>query len=173
MDQALTIRRADLADLSAVNRLLSRSYTRLLSADYAPSTMVMAIPIVRRTVPTLVASGRYVVAMDGTGHVKAAGGWSFAAPGAAEAPGWPEAAYVRHVATDPDFVRQGLARAIMAAVMQDAAGFGLRGLDCLSTWTAVPFYTALGFRVLYPTEVSLGPGIVFPVVRMLTDLPPT
>jgi GNAT superfamily N-acetyltransferase len=74
------------------------------------------------------------------------------------------------VATDPDAVRQGIGRALMTRVQQDARAAGLSWLDCLSTRTAVPFYAALGFRPLYPTEVPLAPGIAFPVVRMIGDL---
>jgi N-acetylglutamate synthase-like GNAT family acetyltransferase len=78
---------------------------------------------------------------------------------------------VRHVATDPDVVRQGIGRRLMQHVMEDAARAGVRRMECLSTRTAVPFYTALGFRAVGPTDVPLQPGIVFPAVRMIADLP--
>ncbi len=42
----------------------------------------------------------------------------------------------------------------------------------LSTRTAVPFYEALGFRVLHEAEVGLRPGIVFPAVRMMRQILP-
>jgi hypothetical protein len=54
--------------------------------------------------------------------------------------------------------------------MQDAQGAGMQWLNCLSTRTAVPFYAALGFRPLHEAEVTLAPGIVFPVLRMMADL---
>ncbi len=169
MGQTLTLRRAGPADLAAVDRLLSRSYPKLLAADYPPSTMVLAVPIIARARPELLASGRYFVAVDAAGRVLAAGGWSPAAPvGGSQR----DTGHVRHVATDPDVARRGVGRALMGLVMQDAAAAGLQWLDCLSTRTAVPFYRALGFRVLYPTEVPLGPGIVFPAVRMLAELAP-
>ncbi|MGL4238887.1 GNAT family N-acetyltransferase [Tabrizicola sp.] len=170
MDQTLTLRRAGLEDLAAVDRLLARSYPKLLAADYPPSTMVLAVPIIARAQPRLLASGRYFVAVDAAGRVLAAGGWSLATPGGGQGAVRPDTGHVRHVATDPDVTRKGIGRELMAAVMQDAAKAGLQWLDCLSTRTAVPFYAALGFRVLYPTEVPLGPGIVFPAVRMLAEL---
>jgi hypothetical protein len=46
----------------------------------------------------------------------------------------------------------------------------VRWLDCLSTRTAVPFYLALGFQSMHPQDLALGPGISFPVMRMLMDL---
>ncbi len=168
MERTLTLRRASPADLAAVDRLLSRSYPRLLAADYPPSMMVLAVPIIARARPELLASRRYFLAMDTAGRVLAAGGWSVAAPGAAA--GTQDTGQVRHVATDPEVARQGIGRALMTAVMQDAAAAGMQWLDCLSTRTAVPFYAALGFRVLYPTEVPFGPGIAFPAVRMLAEL---
>ncbi len=163
-----TLRRASIADLSAVDRLLGRSYPRLLAADYPPSALVLAVPRFARAQPELLASGRYFVAEDGRGRVLAAGGWSWRSPAggsAAEASG-----HVRHVATDPDAARQGMGRRVMERVIEDARAAGVARLDCLSTRTAVPFYRALGFRALHPQELPLGAGIGFPVMRMALDL---
>jgi GNAT superfamily N-acetyltransferase len=168
MQPTVTIRRARPGDLAAVDRLLARSYPRLLAADYPPSVMVLAVPIIARARPELLASGRYLVALDAAGTVVAAGGWSIAPPVGGAALGY--LGHVRHVATDPDVVRQGIGRRLMHEVMADAAQAGVRRMDCLSTRTAVPFYAALGFRVLGETEVPLRPGISFPAVRMLADL---
>ena len=75
------------------------------------------------------------------------------------------------MATDPDVTRQGIGRKLMREAVADASRAGVLRLECLSTRTAVPFYMALGFRVVGPTEVPLQPGIVFPAVRMIADLP--
>ncbi len=165
--QTVTLRRSTPGDLDAVDRLLSRSYPQLLAADYPPSTLVLAVPRIVRARPELLASGTYFLAEDASGHVLAAGGWT---PGAPSGHNAPDTGHVRHVATDPSALRQGVGRALMAHVMQDAREAGVLWLDCLSTRTAVPFYTALGFRTLFPTEVQLAPGISFPVVRMMADL---
>lgn len=146
---------------------MSRSYPRLLAADYPPSTLVLAIPRIARARPELLASGTYFLAEDAAGHLLAAGGWTPEAPTGASAR---DTGHVRHVATDPDALRQGVGRALMARVMQDAREAGMLWLDCLSTRTAVPFYTAMGFRTLFPIEVQLAPGISFPAVRMMADL---
>ncbi|MBA3910172.1 MAG: GNAT family N-acetyltransferase [Rhodobacter sp.] len=163
----LTLRRAVPEDLSAVDRLLSRSYPRLLAADYPPSTLVLAVPRIARARPELLASGTYFLAEGADGALLAAGGWTHATPSGGTVA---DTGHVRHVATDPDVVRGGIGRALMAKVMQDAHAEGMLWLDCLSTRTAVPFYTAMGFRVLFPIEVQLAPGISFPVVRMMADL---
>jgi GNAT superfamily N-acetyltransferase len=164
----VTIRRASPSDLSAVDALLARSYPRLLAADYPPSTLILAIPRIARARPELLASGRYFLAEDPEGRLLAAGGWSRGAPSGADGDG--VTGHVRHVATDPAVVRQGVGRALMSTVMQDARAAGMAWLDCLSTRTAVPFYTALGFRPLHHIDITLAPGIVFPAVRMMADL---
>ena len=158
MTQALTLRHATLADLAAVDDLLGRCYPRLLAKDYPPSIMVMAVPLLTRARPELLASGRYHLAVDESGRVVGAGGWS------GRGQGW---AQVRHVATDPGHLRRGIGRRLMQRVLTEAAGQGVTQIECLSTLTAVPFYTALGFAVLGPVEIGLRPGITFPAVRML------
>jgi GNAT superfamily N-acetyltransferase len=168
MASTISLRRASLADLAAVDRLLSRSYPRLLAADYPPSTLVLAVPRISRARPELLGSGRYFLAEDSVGNVLAAGGWSGRVrTGGVESD---DTGQVRHVATDPDVLRQGIGRRLMGLVMQDARTSGVVWLDCLSTRTAVPFYSALGFRPLAETEITLAPGIVFPAIRMMADL---
>jgi GNAT superfamily N-acetyltransferase len=168
MPSTISLRRASPADLSAVDRLLSRSYPRLLARDYPPSTMVMAIPRISRARPELLASGTYFVAEDNLGQVVAAGGWTRGAPIGTVA--LEDTGHVRHVATDPSVTRRGIGRALMQTVMRDAQAAGMEWLDCLSTRTALPFYAALGFRVVVPVDVPLGPAISFPAIRMLADL---
>lgn len=168
MVPTLSLRKASPADLSAVDRLLGRSYPRLLAADYPPSVMVMAVPLISRARPELLASGRYFVAEDPDGRLLAAGGWSRSNPTGAMMQDL--SGHVRHVATDPDAVRQGVGRALMRHVMQDAWAEGVVRLDCLSTRTAVPFYRALGFRPVGAVDVPLAPAVVFPALRMIADL---
>jgi GNAT superfamily N-acetyltransferase len=164
----LTLRVAVPADLSGVDRLLGRSYPRLLAPDYPPSTLVLAVPRFARAQPALLASGRYFVAEDALGIILAAGGWSRGNPGGgplAEATG-----HIRHVATDPSVARQGVGQMLMARVIEDARAEGMRWLDCLSTTTAVPFYRKMGFVALGSAELPLGAGIGFAVMRMRLEM---
>ena len=161
MQTTLTIRRAAPADLAAVDALLAASYPRLLAADYPPSVMVTALPLIARANPRLLASGRYFLAEDDQGRLRAAGGWSARGPAPADGPG-----EIRHVVTDHRCTRRGIGRRLLTRVMADAATAGCRRLDCLATRTAVPFYTALGFTALGNVDIALRPGITFPAVRM-------
>lgn len=164
MAPALQIRPARPSDLTALDALFARSYGRLLAADYPPSVLVTAVPLLARAQPALLASGRYYVAVEAGGALLGAGGWSMAAPGGGAAAAG--LGHVRHVVTDATRTRQGIGRAIMTRTLAEAAAAGISRLDCLATRTAVPFYAALGFVALGPVEVPLAAGIVFPAVRM-------
>ncbi len=174
MPMTITIRIAQRADLAAVDTLLARSYPKLLSADYPPSVIVTALPIISRARPELLASGRYYLAFSEAGQLLGAGGWSAGAPGPSDHPVGQvpvgRVGHVRHLATDPGAVRQGVARALMQVVFTAASAAGVTQMECLSTRTAVPFYEAVGFRVLGPVEVPLRAGIVFPAVQMIRDM---
>lgn len=165
MSETLTLRRATLADIAAVDTLLQRSYGRLLAADYPPSVRVTAIPLISRANPALLRSGAYFVITDGDGRAAAAGGWSWSAPiGGRHRRG---RAHVRHLAVDPERTRLGLARRILQAILSDLTPRAPCRLEALSTLTAEPFYRALSFARIEAVEVPLRPGIVFPSVRML------
>jgi GNAT superfamily N-acetyltransferase len=167
MDHTLTLRHTTRADLAAVDALLAASYPRLLAPDYPPSILVMALPIIARARPELLTSGRYFVVLDGA-QVVGAGGWSSHAP---QGPSATATAHVRHVVTDHRQQRRGIGRALMLRVLADARGAGMTRMECLSTRTAVAFYTAMGLVRVADVLVPLRPGIDFPAVQMEMMLP--
>lgn len=155
----ITIRKSRPADLAAADALYAESYPVLLRDDYPPSVRVLALPLISRAQPHLLASGTYYVAEDEDGRLVAAGGWT-------RSPRHRDIGQVRHVVTDHRRTRQGIGRALMTHILETAGAAGLRHLQCQSTRTAVPFYAACGFRELGPIEVPLAPGIAFPAVAM-------
>ncbi len=159
----LNVRPATMDDLAAVDWLLADSYPRLLAADYAPSVLVTALPIISRAQPGLVTSGRYFVALRGD-VLLAAGGWSMGAPGGGAAT--TGVGHIRHVVTDWRHQRQGIGRALMQAVLADAQGAGVAAMECLSTLTAERFYANAGFVARGRVMVPLRPGIDFPAIAM-------
>jgi N-acetylglutamate synthase-like GNAT family acetyltransferase len=163
----ITIRAATRADISEIDALLARSYPRLLKPDYLPSVLVTAIPRISRAQPALIASGTYYVVLD-EDRIVGAGGWTAARPGGRDAE--PGRANVRHVVTDDRMVRRGIGRALMTHVFATARRAGMTWMHCLSTRTAVPFYSAMGFAAIGETTISLGPGVDFPAVEMRRDL---
>lgn len=162
-----TLRTATEQDIAAVDRMLARAYLRLLKADYAPSTLAMAMPLISRAQPALLTSGTYyLVEEDDT--LLGAGGWTVASPGTGTITHG--VGHIRHVATDDRAIRRGVARALMDHIFNAARQQGVRRMDCLSTLTAVPFYKAVGFEKIRNTDVSLGPALTFPAVEMICPL---
>jgi GNAT superfamily N-acetyltransferase len=159
----LTLRRTLPSDLGALDLLYARSYPALLKADYPPSVLVLALPLISRAQPRLLASGSFYLAESG-GEVLAAGGWSWGGPQGGASP--VHMAHVRHLVTDHRHTRRGIGRALMEHVFREARKAGARLLDCQSTLTAVPFYASLGFREIGPILITLRPGIEFPAMRM-------
>ncbi|MDJ0821040.1 MAG: GNAT family N-acetyltransferase [Paracoccaceae bacterium] len=163
MTDALTLRAATPGDLAELDLLFQRSYTRLLKADYPPSVLVTAVPIIARAQPALLASGTFFVVENGDAIV-GAGGWSMQAPGAR--PGARGVGHIRHVATDPDVLRRGVGRMLMEHILLHAKASGIAQMKCQSTRTAVPFYSAMGFETLGEVVVPLRGGIDFPAVSV-------
>jgi len=155
----ITIRKSRPADLARVDALFSESYPVLLRDDYPPSVRVLAVPLISRARPELLVSGTYFVAEDPDGRIVAAGGWTRSTRNGS-------IGQVRHVVTDHRRTRQGIGMALMTHIIDAARAAGIRHLQCQSTRTAVPFYTACGFRELGAVEVPLAPGITFPAVAM-------
>ena len=164
MTGTLTVRTTTPADLPEIDALLGRSYPALLKADYPPSTLVTAVPLLSRANPALLACGTYFAVTDEDDVIVGAGGWTRSAP-----PGFERKAQIgsiRHVVTDHRRTREGIGTRLLAHIFSTARETGMRSLDCLSTRTAVPFYSACGFRSFGPVTINLRPGIDFAAVRM-------
>ena len=157
------IRTSEKSDLTAVDALLARVYPKLLKADYAPSVLVTALPIISRARPELLSCGTYYVAEAEGGAVVGAGGWT---PDAKQA----GLGHIRHVVTDDRQVRLGIGSALMDHSFDKARSAGITRLECWSTYTAVPFYVAMGFTETGPIKIQLQPGISFPATRMTRSL---
>jgi GNAT superfamily N-acetyltransferase len=155
----ITIRKSRLADLARADALFAESYAALLKDNYPPSVKVLAVPLLSRARPDLLASGTYYVAEDPDGRLVAAGGWTRSARHGG-------IGQVRHVVTDCRRIRQGIGTALMMHIIDAARTAGVRHLQCRSSRTAVPFYASFGFRELGAIEVPLAPGIAFPAVAM-------
>lgn len=159
----LTLRTAQPSDLGALDRLFGQSYPALLAADYPPSVLVTAVPLISKAQPALLASGSFFVVCEGE-DILGAGGWTMQAPGGK--PGARGTGHIRHVVTDHRRTREGIGRRLMEHTILHAHACGMRQLHCQSTRTAVPFYAAMGFVVQAEIDIPLRPGIHFPAVFM-------
>ncbi|WP_299615183.1 GNAT family N-acetyltransferase [uncultured Tateyamaria sp.] len=158
----MRIRPSTKADMAAVDALLARTYPKLLKADYPPSVLVTALPIISRARPELLVCGTYYVVEEG-GAILGAGGWT-------RDKADPALGHIRHVVTDDRALRRGVGRLLMTHAFARAQAAGVTRMECWATRTAVPFYTAVGFTEIGPIDVPLAGGISFPSVRMLRDL---
>ncbi|MEM8579335.1 MAG: GNAT family N-acetyltransferase [Pseudomonadota bacterium] len=158
----MQIRPSTKGDLAAVDALLARVYPKLLKADYAPSVLVTALPDISRARPELVGLSTYYVA-EADGAILGAGGWT---PDRKD----PSKGHIRHVVTDDRALRRGVGRALMARSFQDARTAGVTQMECWATFTAVPFYQAVGFQFIGPIDVTLSSGMTFPSMRMTRAL---
>lgn len=153
-----SVRPSTAVDMPAVDALLARSYPKLLKADYPPSVLVTALPLISRAQPELLRSGTYYVAEQGA-VILGAGGWTRDRRRG-------DLGHIRHVVTDDRALRQGVGRAILSHALDQAQRAGITEMECWSTRTAVPFYAEMGFLTEGPMEVPLQPGISFPAIRM-------
>ncbi len=156
-------------DRDEVEALLAETYPALLAADYSPDLLAAILPAIIVPRESLLASGTYFIARDTAGLTLAAGGWTREAPGPERAV-TPGTGHIRHVVTRLGRTGEGIGRALMRHLMDDARAAGMARLDCLSTLTAVPYDAACGFAVEAQVDVPVGPGLVLPSVRMLRAL---
>lgn len=163
--ETYALRLAERRDIPRIDAMMARSYPKLLAADYPPSVLVTAVPMIARAQPALVDSGTYFVVEGADGAIVGAGGWTVGNPH--RTPGDPVLGNVRHFATDPDVLRQGIARRLMDKCQSEVRHHGLAGLNCMSTRTAIRFYQAMGFEALGEVTIQLAGGIDFPAERMV------
>ena len=163
MTAPIHIRQTTAADQAALNQLFGDSYPVLLAPDYPAERLDQALPLITRANPALLTSGSYFVAVTGDGPPLAAGGWTAASPHRPEPLG---TGHIRHVVTHPQATRRGLAAAILRSCFDQARTAGMQRLVALSTRTAVPFYSAMGFKRDCDEIIQMSPEVSFPAVRM-------
>ena len=158
----MQIRPTTIDDLPAVDALLARSYPKLLKADYPPSVLVTAIPVIARAQPKLLRCGTYYV-VEENGRILGAGGWTRDRTDKA-------LGHIRHVVTDDRALRRGVGRTLIAHCFEVAKASGVRQMECWATRNAEQFYQAQGFETIGPIDVPMAEGVIFPSIRMLCDL---
>jgi GNAT superfamily N-acetyltransferase len=163
----LLIRSALPTDAAAASALLAASYGGLLPPYYPYATLALALPAMTRANPELLACGSWYVAESRSALV-ACGGWTFAPPGRRWA-GRLDEAHLRHFATHPDWVRQGIGGALLARSLAVARACGVRRMRADASLAAVRFYAAHGFQPLRRITLTVE-SQPFAVVRMMRPL---
>lgn len=153
-------------DACAIDSLLKICYETLLPNDYAKDLLEKALPLITRARPELLTCGTwYLVEHPESGAVVGCGGWG-------ESPNdkttEKSVFHLRHFATHPQYVRQGVANAIWNRIRNDIMSeIGPNtDLEVYSTFTAQPFYNKLGFEPVETVYLPIHPDVSFPSVLM-------
>lgn len=162
-----SIRITRASDSDAVSGLLLASYSRLLADRYSRDLLEIALPFMTRANAMLLPSGTYYVAESKAGTIVGCGGWSRGRPGSGETV--QGEGYVRHFATHPESLGQGIGRSLLGRCFMDAQPL-IRTLNCFSTLNAEPFYRACGFETIGPIDVPMGSTLKFPAIFMKREL---
>jgi N-acetylglutamate synthase-like GNAT family acetyltransferase len=161
---AFSVRVATPDDAAVVSALLDASYSTLLQSHYEPALLTVALPLMTRANPALLASGTYYIAETGDGRAVGCGGWTMERPGTGDvADGL---AHIRHFATDPKWVGKGVGRELLSRSIRDAEARAVKALECYSTLNAEKFYGSAGFTRIRAIEVPFTPETRFPAIHM-------
>jgi GNAT superfamily N-acetyltransferase len=172
---SFTHRLATIADLSALRLIMQRSI-EALQHDYLTPAQVRASHHVMGLDAQLVRDGTYFV-IQSDERIAGCGGWSWRStlyggdfsivsrqPRALD-PGT-EAARIRAMYTDPDFVRQGVGRLILQLCEEAAGAAGFRRATMMATMAGVPLYAASGYVEVEQILSDPIDGVRVPLVRM-------
>lgn len=172
---SFTVRTATADDIPAIAALMDRAIAELQcpylsEAEIASSRLSMGLDT------QLIADGTYVV-VEHEGHIVGCGGWSWRAtlyggdhnPALRDAaPLNParDAARIRAMYTDPDFVRRGIGRKVLAANEAAARAAGFKRAELMATLAGEPLYVACGYRQIERVAKMSEGGVPVPGVRM-------
>lgn len=147
-----------------------------LQADFLDPAQVAASHKVMGLDSQLVRDGTYFMVEEGP-LIAGCGGWSFRATlyggddsivGREPARLDPtrDAAKVRAMYTDPDFVRRGVGRLILTLCEEAARRAGFARVELMATAAGVPLYRTAGYAALRPGEEANVDGVLVPLLRM-------
>lgn len=175
----LTARIATIDDLAALNVTISRAIGTLQS-DYLTPEQVHASHLVMGLDTQLLRDGTYFILFDGT-SIAGCGGWSYRKTlfggDASVIVREPEtlnpitdAARVRAMYTDPDYVRRGIGRAVLQLCEDAARTAGFFRAEMMATLAGEPLYEACGYRRVEPPIEVVADEVAVPLVRMSKSL---
>ena len=167
----LTHRLAVAADTPAIAALMERAIAELQRPFLTPA-QIAASRLSMGLDTQLIADGTYFAIMDGS-ELVGCGGWSkratlYGGNHSAELrddrlldPA-SEPARIRAMYTDPDHVRRGIGRLILARCEAAARAAGFQRLELMATAAGEPLYRACGYNVIERVERMSSEGIAVP-----------
>ncbi|MCY7279427.1 MAG: GNAT family N-acetyltransferase [Sphingomonas bacterium] len=175
-----THRLARIDDLDALRELMHRAIEQLQSGFLDPAG-VRASHRVMGLDTQLIRDGTYFLALDGE-TIVGSGGWSCRATLyggdssiVARTPAMldpaSDAARIRAMYTNPDYVRRGVGRLVLALCEAAARANGFRRTEMMATMAGEPLYRASGYLAIERIMSRPIGGVRIPLIRMGKELP--
>jgi GNAT superfamily N-acetyltransferase len=172
---SFTNRVATLDDLAALGEVMRRSI-EMLQAEFLTAEQVRVSHTVMGLDTQLIKDRTYFVVEAG-GRIAGCGGWSWRStlyggdqslvsrePEALDPT--TDAARIRAMYTDPDFVRRGVGRLVITLCEEAARRAGFKRATLMATLAGVPLYEACGYVEVDRVLSAPVDGIRVPLVRM-------
>jgi GNAT superfamily N-acetyltransferase len=171
-----THRIATLDDLAALHVLMARAIAQNQS-DYLTPAQVAVSDQVMGLDTQLVRDGTYVLIESDGGRIAGCGGWSYRATlyggddsvvarEPARLDPAVDAAKIRAMYTDPDFVRRGIGRRIMTLCEDAARAAGFQRVELMATAAGEPLYRAAGYVPSADRQYARVGDVDIPLLRM-------
>jgi GNAT superfamily N-acetyltransferase len=171
----LTHRLAQMADLPALNALMTRSIENL-QHDFLTPEQVRASHQVMGLDTQLVKDQTYFM-IESDSKLVGCGGWSWRAtlfggddsivarePLALDPA--TDAAKIRAMYVDPDFARRGIGTMIMSLCERAARDAGFAKAEMMATMAGVPLYRECGYTDIEAVDATTREGVIVPLIRM-------
>ena len=175
MNDDFATRIATLVDLDALHAVMARSIGQLQSSYLTPE-QVAASHKVMGLDTQLVKDGTYFM-IESNGRVAGCGGWSFRATlyggdesvvarEPARLDPATDAAKIRAMYTDPDFIRRGIGTQIMRLCENAARDAGFNRVELMATVAGSPLYRNQGYESSDAEKFADIDGVQIPLLRM-------
>lgn len=165
MPENLTIRHATQTEQPQLSILQMRSLSALASSSYTPEMRSAILSNLEIWNKRLIQTRQLLVALNRR-KIVACGGWSEPDPAFDPAPAfaanWP---LVRNLYVDPDFVRRGIGRRMLAEIGRRTGG----DLQLIALLNAVGMYAACGFIPVGHLVHRLAGDVEVTGVHMITS----
>lgn len=171
MEPGLTHRLASRSDIPAISRIMERAIAELQRPFLTPE-QIAASHLSMGLDTQLIDDGTYFL-IERDGLAAGCGGWSrratlYGGNHAAELRDnrlldpRAEAARIRAMYTDPDFVRRGIGRLILQLCETAARDAGFVRLEMMATRAGEPLYSACGYHVIKRVDRMSESGVSVP-----------
>lgn len=164
MKTDFNIRVSSPVDTEAISLVLNASYPQLMAQAYDDDLLKIVLPMMTQANQKLLNSKKYFVAHMTDDTIVGCGGWTHEAPGTGivqEGVG-----HIRHFAVHPDWIGQGVGRAIFNSCRNQAKSEGMIEFECHSSLNGQKFYEAMGFHSEGLVDVRMNDLVNFPIIMM-------